>query len=87
MLITLSASLNMVSASLEYAINSLAVAGKLSCLTSLLGKNGKALGSHIVRFLIQTSQEETPGGHIYSVLEGDGIYVPTEVSNGWNVEG
>ena len=64
-----------------------AVAGKLSCLTSLLGKNGEALGSHIVRFLIQTSQEETPGGHIYSVLEGDGIYVPTEVSNDWNVEG
>ena len=21
-----------------------------------------------------------PGGHVYSVLEGDGIYVPTEVS-------
>ena len=86
MLINLSVSLNMVTASLEYAINSLAVAGKFSCLTSLLGKNGEALGSHIVRFLIQTSQEETPGGHIYSVLEGDGIYVPTEVSNGWNVE-
>lgn len=48
--------------------------------------NGEALGSHIVHFLIQTSQEETPGGHIYSVLEGDGIYVPTEVSNGWNVD-
>ena len=34
----------------------------------------------MVSFLLQTSQEEMPGGHIYSVLEGDGIYVPTEVS-------
>ena len=72
--------------SLSTLASSCAVAGKLSYLISLLGKNGEALGSHIVRFLIQTSQEETPGGHIYSVLEGDGIYVPTEVSNGWNVE-
>ena len=35
---------------------------------------------NMVSFLLQTSQEEMPGGHIYSVLEGDGIYVPTEVS-------
>ena len=35
---------------------------------------------NMVSFLLQTSQEEMAGGHIYSVLEGDGIYVPTEVS-------
>ena len=40
-------------------------------------------GDAFVEFLLQGSGEDLPSAHIYSVLEGGGIYVPTEVGHKW----